>query len=328
MDAPALELHPAGEEGGRAANSQPAGAAKGTKMAVAFRARLGQARPAMKIRGFDAAAGGRFSAIVLAAALFTAAFGLGGAVTARAETAPGTARAAAPNDPISTEPSREYAACMDLARSDPPKGFERARLWFERGGKAAAVHCSAVALIGQRQFSLAAKTLEHLAGDGQGTPVALKGDLLGQAGQAWLMAGKDGRAIDAFTNAVAAQPLDVELLIDRAFAYAGLGRYAEAIGDLSRALGMAPGRADAYLYRAGAYRRANDLALAAKDVDRSLALGPGNPDAYLERGIIRRLSGDDRGAAGDWRRVIETAPESAAARDAERNLERIRAPAQ
>ena len=305
-------------------------------MAVAFPARLAQARSAMKTQGFDtsatatgpgrpaarAAPGGWLSTVVLSVALFTAAFGLGGAVMARAETAAGGAS----NDPVSIEPSREYAACMELARSDPLEGFERARLWFERGGKAAAVHCSAVALIGQRQFALAAKTLEHLATDGQGTPVALKGDLLGQAGQAWLMVGKDTRAIAAFSKAVDAAPKDVELLIDRAFAYAGLGRYAEAIGDLSRALGMAPGRADAYLYRAGAYRRVNDLALAAKDVSRSLALRPGNPDAYLERGIIRRLSGDDIGAAGDWRRVIETAPKSAAARDAHRNLERIRAP--
>lgn len=279
----------------------------------------------MKYQGFNASApGGWLFAMVLAAALFTATFGLGGAVMARAETATG----AAPNVPISIEPSREYTACMDLARSDPQKGFERAQRWFERGGKAAAVHCSAVALIGQRQFALAAKTLEHLAGDGQGTPVALKGDLLGQAGQAWLMAGKDRRAIAAFSKAVAAQPRDVELLIDRAFAYAGLGRYAEAIDDLSQALEIAPGRADAYLYRAGAHRRGNNLALAAKDVDQSLALGPGNPDAYLERGIIRRLSGDDRGAAGDWRHVIETAPKSAAARDAQRNLKKIRAPVQ
>ena len=278
----------------------------------------------MKYQGFNASApGGWLFAMVLAAALFTATFGLGGAVMARAETATG----AAPNVPISIEPSRKYTACMDLARSDPPKGFERAQLWFEQGGKAAAVHCSAVALIGQRQFALGAKTFEHLAEDGQGTPVALKGDLLGQAGQAWLMAGKDRRAIAAFSKAVAAQPRDVELLIDRAFAYAGLGRYAEAIDDLSRALEMTPRRADAYLYRANAYRRVDDLALAVRDIDRSLSLRPGNADAYLERGIIRRLSGDDRGAAGDWRRVIETAPKSAAARDARRNLDQIRAPA-
>jgi tetratricopeptide (TPR) repeat protein len=259
-------------------------------------------------------------ATALSAAVIIGALALGHGAVARAEAAPG--------DPVSIEQSREYAACMDLARSDPVRGFERAQLWFERGGKAAAVHCSAVALIGQRQFALAAKTLEHLAGDGQGTPVALKGDLLGQAGQAWLMAGKDSRAVAAFSKAVAAAPRDVELKIDRAFAYAGLGRHNEAINDLSRALELAPGRADAYLYRAGAYRRLNNLALAARDIDRSLALGPGNPDAYLERGIIRRLSGDDRGADGDWRHVIATAPKSAAARDARRNLEQLRAPVQ
>ncbi|MCH8092126.1 MAG: FAD-dependent monooxygenase, partial [Proteobacteria bacterium] len=59
-------------------------------MAVAFRARLGQARTAMKYQGFNASApGGWLFAMVLAAALFTATFGLGGAVMARAETAAG-----------------------------------------------------------------------------------------------------------------------------------------------------------------------------------------------------------------------------------------------
>ncbi len=134
-------------------------------MAVAFRVRLGQARSAMAYQRLVASNARIFIAATLSAAVLIGALALGNAGRAGAETATGTAS----GDPISIEPSREYAACMDLARADPQKGFERAQLWFERGGKAAAVHCSAVALIGQRQFALAAKTFEHLATDGQGT---------------------------------------------------------------------------------------------------------------------------------------------------------------
>jgi predicted negative regulator of RcsB-dependent stress response len=46
----------------------------------------------------------------------------------------------------------------------------------------------------------------------------------------------------------------------------------------------------------------------------------------LERGNIRRLKGDTAGARQDWRRVVELAPDSAAAAAAKVNLDRLNSP--
>ncbi len=219
--------------------------------------------------------------------------------------------------------AKEYAACMDLARADPETALKKAQDWRKRDGKLAARHCTAVALIGQQRFIQAAGLLEQLAQEAGGELAALKGDLLGQAGQAWLMAGEGARAIAAFTAALDKAPNDIELLIDRAIAYASEARYWQAIDDLNRATEITPDRADAYLFRASAYRSLDSLELAAEDVNRSLALQPENPDALLERGIISRLADDDEGARRDWLMVLESAPDSPAAKDARRNLDRL-----
>lgn len=237
--------------------------------------------------------------------------------------ATGKARAGSKAAAEASDRAKEYAACMNLARADPGKAFEKAQGWQRRDGKLAARHCMAVALIGQQQFIEAARMLEQLAKDAGGKLAGLEGDLLGQAGQAWLMAGEGARAVAAFTNALGKTPDDVELLIDRAIAYGSEARYWQAIDDLNRATEIAPERAEAYLLRASAYRHVDSLELATEDVNRSLALEPDNPDALLERGIIRRLAGDDMSAWRDWLMVLEIAPDSAAAKDARGNLERL-----
>ena len=42
--------------------------------------------------------------------------------------------------------TREYGACMRLARVSPTEGFETALSWSDAGGGGAAKHCAAVAL--------------------------------------------------------------------------------------------------------------------------------------------------------------------------------------
>ena len=272
--------------------------------APAMRARRRRADPSIRL----------FIALGVAAMVVFSALG-------KAPAGPETAREAGDGAPI--DHPREYAACMDLARADPEKALKKAQGWQQRDGKLAARHCMAVALIGQQQFIEAARMLEQLAKDAGGKLAGLKGDLLGQAGQAWLMAGEGGRAVAAFTDALGKTPDDVELLIDRAIAYGSEARYWQAIDDLNRATEIAPERADAYLLRASAYRHVDSLELATEDVNRSLALKPDNPDALLERGIIRRLAGDDMSAWRDCLMVLEIAPDSAAANDARGNLEKL-----
>ena len=120
------------------------------------------------------------------------------------------------------EPAREYQACLAEAQSHPEKGFERA-----------------LALFGMGQYGESAVRFERLAGD-VAADAANRGNILAQAAQAWLLAGKPGRADTALTTALQLLPDNVDLLIDRAHAAAARGGYPDAVKDLSRAMKSIP----------------------------------------------------------------------------------------
>jgi tetratricopeptide (TPR) repeat protein len=215
--------------------------------------------------------------------------------------------------------ARQYGECMALAERNPEQGFEAALGWRGLGGGDAADHCTAAALLGLKLYIEAANRFEALA---QRTKAAaVKAGLLGQAAQAWLLAGRPERADDVLTAALKLAPDDGDLLVDRSMARATMRRYGEAVADLDRAIRLAPRRADAHAFRASAHRFLDRLDLAEADVARALALDPRHPEALLERGILARLRGDDGGARRDWVQVLELAPGSAAAEAAQRNLE-------
>jgi tetratricopeptide (TPR) repeat protein len=217
--------------------------------------------------------------------------------------------------------AREYKNCMVLARAAPEDGFERALGWAAMGGGEGARHCAAVALIGLGQYAEAARRLERLAAEMGPGEVGLRSSVLAQAGQAWLMEGDTGRAHAVQSAALALDPGNVELLLDRSITLATAANYWDAVDDLNRALDLAPERPDRLILRASAYRYLDALDLARDDIARALARAPDNPDGLLERGILRRLSGDETGARRDWLRAIALAEGTATADTARANLE-------
>jgi tetratricopeptide (TPR) repeat protein len=217
--------------------------------------------------------------------------------------------------------SREYDQCIELAMREPEIGFERAIAWRDLGGGIAARHCVAVALYGLGQFSEAALRLERLAQDNANPELVVS--LLGQAGNAWLMAGEFARAHATLSAGLELAPYNFELLVDRSLVYAAAENYWETVDDLNRALDISPDNAEALVFRASAYRYLDSLELAADDVNRALELRQDHVAAYLERGNIRRLSGNLDGARQDWLQAIKLAPNSQAAEAARRNLEKL-----
>lgn len=216
-----------------------------------------------------------------------------------------------------------YDQCLQTAVSDPEAAYEEASTWSDLGGGMPAKHCVAIALFGLGQFSEAAKRLEQLAQEPTSDQKTLTPQLLGQAGNAWLMAGKYDRAYAALTAGLKIAPDSVELLIDRSLALAATQHYWETVDDLNHALDIDPNHVDALVFRASAYRYLGTLELATDDIDRALWLAPHNIPGLLERGNIRRLEGDDAGARADWLEVVTRAPESPAAEAARHNLERL-----
>jgi len=217
----------------------------------------------------------------------------------------------------------EYEACLDLAGREPAKAYESGLAWLNLGGGIPARHCIAVAMIGLDQFDSAAARFETLAGELNPDQARLRAEMLGQAGQAWLLAGRPARAAQVQGEALLLSPEDAALHVDRAASLMTLERYAAALADLDRALTLAPDFADARLYRATARRHIDDLDGAWTDVMSVLEQVPGLPAAVLERGILRQLAGDLAGARLDWLAVIESAPDSAEAGAARARIEEM-----
>lgn len=218
---------------------------------------------------------------------------------------------------------KEYEDCLTLARRVPADGYESALAWEGQGGGDAARHCAAVSLIGLGKYREAAERLESLAAAMAATQPDLAAGAFGQAGQAWTMAGATQHALDAAAAGLKLTPDDVDLLVDRAIAYATLGDFKASISDLDRAQVLAPTRAEVLVYRASARRFLNELKDARADADAALAIDPKNAEALLERGNIRRLSSDPAGARQDWLRVVALAGGTPAADAAKANLEKL-----
>lgn len=251
--------------------------------------------------------------MIIAAARRTIAVGLAPVLAALA--APGAGAA-------EIDHKREYAKCMALVEVNSGEAFETALMWQDLGGGDAADHCAAVALMELGQHAEAARRFEAMAQGILAEP-GLKADLLGQAAQAWLLAGKAGRARAVLGAALGLRPDDPGLLIDRATVFAAEGAYAEAVNDLDRAIGLDPKSADAFVFRASAQRFLDRLDAAGADLERALALDPEHAEGLLEHGIVRRLLGDDAGARKAWLRLLRTSPESEAALAARANLARM-----
>jgi tetratricopeptide (TPR) repeat protein len=231
---------------------------------------------------------------------------------------------AKPGPPRSAEvEAARYERCMTLARTDPAAGRTQAQQWRDGGGGHPAEHCLAVALIGLRQYKDAAGRLETLGQAMVRAPERLRAEVFDQAAQAWLLAGEPARAHAAAGLALALQPDDPELLLDRAEAAGAAGWYDKAVADLDRVLAASPSRVDALIYRAAANRALDRLDPALDDISQALRLAPDSLPALLERGNIRSLRGDREGARLDWERVATAAPGSPQAAAARRNLERL-----
>jgi tetratricopeptide (TPR) repeat protein len=230
----------------------------------------------------------------------------------------------------STQPSqteidqaRQYADCMNLAESDPEKALKTARIWERKAGGAPAGHCAAVALVGLGHYKEAGDAMEKLAADELKDRKDLAVSLYGQAAQAWVLAGDNGRAVKDETAAIQLMPDNPDMLVDRGIILASTGKYFEAIDDFGKAHDLAGKRADILVLRATAYRMLKSFDLANDDIDRAIQLQPKNADAYLERGIIRMLRKDVEGAKADWQQVMALGPNTPAAQTAAANLKQL-----
>ncbi len=224
-----------------------------------------------------------------------------------------------PPEPPRLADSAEYERCLALLREDSDAAMAYAEEWAGQGGGEGARHCTALALIGLGAPERAADMLERIARDSHAGSAA-RAAVLGQAGQAWMMAGDAARAYGATTMALTLEPQDADLITDRAVALAAMRRYAEALQELDQVLRLEPDRVEAMVFRASALRNLDRTEDAMRTITQALTAAPDNPEALLERGILHQLRGNEAQARADWERVVSVAPDSPAAELAQQNL--------
>lgn len=259
---------------------------------------------------------GRRGGAWIAAALLSFAFA--GAASAAQGPGPGPGALTAP-----PTGQNRYEACLAQTRSAPQAAFEAASEWERDGGGGPAQHCQAVALVALKQYGEAAMQLQGLANTMSSAPAAVRADLFDQAANAWILAGQPQKAIAALDSALKLEADNARLFVDRARAAAMNKDWASAIRDLSTALSLDPEREEAYVFRASALRQSGQPKRALEDIDTALALNGRDPDALLERGAIRLALGDRAAAQQAWQRATEVAPDSPAAKAAQKNLQSL-----
>ncbi|MDR3516416.1 MAG: tetratricopeptide repeat protein [Azospirillaceae bacterium] len=239
--------------------------------------------------------------------------------------ASGAARAAKPLPSVapSADKAAELSRCLQQAEQAPEAALQTAQNWEQHGGGDSARLCQAISRFDRGDYQIAAQLFEAIATQTK-DPIGAAG-LWDRAGWAWLQGEQHDKAQQAYNRAVARQPNDPDLLIDRAFALAAAEKYWDAIDDLTRAATIAPQRFEPWLYRAAAQRALGNFAQARDDIAQALKRAPDNADTLLLYGNLQAASGDRAEAAAAWRRVIAVSPNSDNARTATGNLARMAA---
>ncbi len=205
-----------------------------------------------------------------------------------------------------------YERCLYLVDRNPRGAYEAASAWTGDGGGAPSQHCEALALVGLQRYAEAAARLDSLGRDVSSGDLVLRAQILDQAGNAWLLAGKGDNAAASFTAALNYSINDPDILADRAQARAINRDWRGADADLTSALVTYPTRVDLLVLRSSARHALGRRVEAHADIDRALALKPSDPDALVERGSMKFEEGDTAGARADWQKAATSAPNTQA----------------
>jgi tetratricopeptide (TPR) repeat protein len=203
---------------------------------------------------------------------------------------------------------KRYTECMALARNEPLKALPSAEKWMAEGGGLGARHCVAVAMFAAGRYANAATQFETIARDMGGDRPGLRAELWAQAGQAWMEAGGAEKAIAAQSQAIALNPNDAELYLDRGLAHAAVRAWPSAVKDFDRAQQLRPADVEILILRAAAWRNSGDAGKALADAQRALGLAPDHSEALLERGFAQLARGDKLAANNDFNRVLKLVP--------------------
>src|SRR5215213_1089525 len=197
--------------------------------------------------------------------------------------------------PVDT-PANRYRDCLALSRTAPARAAGQAEAWLASGGGIMAAQCLGLALSAQEKWPEAAAAFEAAAKDAEARQDKSRGDLLVEAGNAWLAAGDAAKARTAFDAALAtrllAPQLEGEVHLDLARAAAASNDLAGARLHIDKGLALVPKDAFAWYLSAALARKQADLPRAREHIAKAIALAPDDAAILLEAGNIAGASGE------------------------------------
>jgi tetratricopeptide (TPR) repeat protein len=121
---------------------------------------------------------------------------------------------------------------------------------------------------------------------------------------------RDTGAIARAESSLAADPRNVERIIQLGVAQSGARQFREAIKTFTRGLAIAPNNAMLYRWRGHRYLSVRELDRAMDDLTRGSRLDTTNYGIWYHLGIVRFARGDFTGAAAAFARAQPIAPDS------------------
>jgi tetratricopeptide (TPR) repeat protein len=110
-------------------------------------------------------------------------------------------------------------------------------------------------------------------------------------------------------SALAADPQNVERIIQMGIAQSAIRRYREAIATFTRGIAIAPNNGVLYRWRGHRYLSTRQFDLARADLEHGLALDSTLYGCWYHLGIVRYVTGDYAGAADAFAHARPLAPE-------------------
>lgn len=193
-----------------------------------------------------------------------------------------------------------YSSCIAAVSENADASYDAALEWYAHGGGAGALHCSALALTELKLYDGAATRFEEIAQRPDAGSEIERAQILAQAGNAWMLAGKPTQAVAAFSDAMAFLPGDIALQLSRARIHLIAENHPAALSDLDAVIAKRPFWGEAYLLRGRVQRLSGKYRFATADLDAALEKGASPVPTRLERGLVRQALGNIEGARDDW----------------------------
>ena len=224
-----------------------------------------------------------------------------------------------------------YQRCIETIGRDAVQAEQMARQWLEAGGGALANHCLGMAYIGQDRPDEAARQFETAAyvtdGPGMVSQPAIRAEMLGHAGNAWLLADDAGAAERDFSEALSlggdalADESRAQLQLDRARARAALTQWPGAAADLEAASAVLDTDVGIWLLLATAKRKSGETEAAQVAIARAIGLAGDLPPFLLEQGLIFHAEGWKAEARKAWEKAAKADPDGPDGMAAQANLD-------